>query len=125
VKPITPGVGTDEEDGVTGSVGAGAAQPLVANQANTHGIDDRIFGVPLIEVHLAANRWTAEAVAVAPDAGDDSVKQVAAASRIERTETERIEDGDRPRSHREDVAKDSANPGGRPLVGLDGRGMIV
>src|SRR2546430_1174358 len=125
VDPITPGIGTDEEDDVTGSVGAGAAQALVANQANTHGVDDRIVAGALIEVHLAANGWTTEAIAVAPDAGADPLKQVAAASRIEWTETERIEDGDRPSAHGEDVAKDSANPGSRPLVGLDGRGMIV
>ena len=125
VNPITPGIGTDEEDDVTGSVGAGASQALVTNQADTHGVDDRIVGVALIEVHLATNGWTTEAIAVATDAGDDPLKQVAAATRIEWTETERIEDGDRPRAHGEDVAKDSANPGSRPLVGLDGRGMIV
>src|SRR6266853_300423 len=79
VNPITPGVGTDEEDGVTGSVGAGAAQPLVANQTDTHGVDDWVVGVALIEIHLAADRRTAEAVAVATDAGDNAVKQVAAA----------------------------------------------
>ena len=80
VNPITPGVGTDEEDDVTGTVGAGAAQPLVANQTDAHGIDDRIVGVALIEVHVAANRWTAEAVAVAANPGDDPVEQVAAPS---------------------------------------------
>src|SRR5207302_9714848 len=125
VNPITPSVGTNEEHDVTGVVGPGAAQPLVTNQANTHGVDDRVVGVALVEIHLATDRWTAEAVAVATDTGDNAMKEVTGASGIERTETQRVEDGDRPCSHREDVAQDPADSGGRPLVGFDGGGMIV
>ena len=33
--------------------------------------------------------------------------------------------GDRPGAHREDVAEDPARPGGRALVGLDRRRMVV
>ena len=40
-------------------------------------------------------------------------------------EAQRVHDGDRPGAHGEDVAQDAADPGGRALVGLDGRGMVV
>src|SRR5207302_4851227 len=114
-----------EEHDVTGAVRPGAPQPVVTHQADTHGVDDGVVGVAIVEIDLAANGWTAEAVAVAANAGDDPVEQVAAATGIERTETQRVEDRDRPCPHREDVAKDSANAGGRSLVGVDRRGMIV
>ena len=40
-------------------------------------------------------------------------------------EAKRVQVGDRSRAHREDVAKDSADAGRSPLVGLDVRGMVV
>ena len=46
-----------------------------------------------------------------------------ASSRL--AEEERVHDGDGPGPHGEDVAEDPAHPGGRSLVGLDGRGMVV
>ena len=58
---------------------------------------------------------------------DDAVEQVAvaAASSSERAEAQRVEDGDRPRAHREDVAHDAADAGRRALVGLDRRRVVV
>src|SRR5229473_2957224 len=125
VNPVTAGVGTDQQDDVTGAVGPGAAQPVVPDQADTHGVDDGVVGVALIEIHFAADGWTAETVAVATDAGDHPMEQVVAAAGTEWTETQRVEDRDRPGPHREHIAKDPTNPGGRPLIGLDGRGVIV
>ena len=43
----------------------------------------------------------------------------------DRPEAERIEDGDRPRAHGENVAQDSADTGGRALKRLDEARMIV
>ncbi len=44
---------------------------------------------------------------------------------VERTEAERVEQRDRPRAHREDVADDAADAGGRALVRLDERRVVV
>ena len=43
---------------------------------------------------------------------------------VERTEAQRVHQRDRTRAHREDVADDAADAGGRALVGLD-RGRVV
>ena len=42
-----------------------------------------------------------------------------------RAEGERVEAGDRPRAHGEDVAQDAADAGGRALIGLDVARMVV
>jgi hypothetical protein len=44
---------------------------------------------------------------------------------VQRTETQRIQQRDRSRAHREDVANDSADTGRRTLVRLDERRVIV
>ena len=43
----------------------------------------------------------------------------------DRTEAERIHDGERPRAHGEDVAQNAADAGGRALKRLDVAGVIV
>ena len=40
-------------------------------------------------------------------------------------EEQRVHHRDGPRPHGEDVPEDPPDPGGRPLVGLDGRGVVV
>ena len=40
-------------------------------------------------------------------------------------EAQAVEEGDRPRAHRDDVAQDPANTRRRALEGLDRRGVIV
>ena len=47
------------------------------------------------------------------------------AALVERAEAQRVEQRDRPRAHREDVAQDAADAGGRALEGLDRRGVVV
>jgi hypothetical protein len=82
-------------------------------------VDDRVVGVAGVEIDLPAHGRTTETVTVAADAGDDTVKEMAVASRIEGPKVEGIEDRDRPRPHREHIAKNPADPGRRPLVRLD------
>ena len=59
--------------------------------------------------HLAADRRHADAVAVAADAGDHAGEQPAVPLVGERAEPERIQQRDRPRAHRDDVAHDAAD----------------
>jgi hypothetical protein len=40
-------------------------------------------------------------------------------------EEQGVHDGDGAGPHGEDVPQDAPHPGGRPLVGLDGRGVVV
>jgi hypothetical protein len=44
---------------------------------------------------------------------------------VERSEAKRVHDGDRPRAHREDVAKDSADAGRCALERFDEAGVVV
>ena len=68
---------------------------------------------------LAADGGHADAVAVAADAGHDALEQPAVPLLVERAEPQRVEQRDRPRAHREDVADDPADAGRRALVRLD------
>src|SRR5262249_56666899 len=77
------------------------------------------------ERDLAADRRAAEAVAVPADARDDAGHELARLGLVELAEAERVEDRDRPRSHREDVAQDAAHAGRGALERLDERGVIV
>ena len=45
--------------------------------------------------------------------------------RVERAESQRVEQRDRPRAHGEDVAHDAADAGRGALVRLDGRRVVV
>jgi hypothetical protein len=60
--------------------------------------------VALVERDLAADRRDADAVAVAGDAGHDAGEGAAHERIVERAEAERVEERNRPRAHREDVA---------------------
>ena len=122
---VASGIRADQQHDVTGSVRGGAAQPVVRHDPHAHGVDDRVSAVAGVEMDLAPDRRASEAVTVAPDAGDHAVEEVAVVSRVERTKAKRIEDRDRSGAHGEHVAEDAAHTGGRPLVRLDRRRMIV
>ena len=81
--------------------------------------------VALVERDLAADRRDADAVAVAADAGDDAGEDAARLRGVERAEAQRVEQRNRPRAHREDVADDAADAGRRALIRLDERRMVV
>src|SRR5205085_6979712 len=59
------------------------------------------------------------------DAADDAVEQPAAAGLVERPDSERIHERDRPGAHAEDVAEDAPGAGGRTLIRLDGARVVV
>ena len=78
-----------------------------------------------VEDELAADRRHADAVAVAADAPHDALDEVPR-PRIGRVaEPQRVEHGDRPGAHREDVAEDPADAGRGALVRLDGARVVV
>ena len=59
------------------------------------------------------------------DAGDHPLHQADVAGIVEGTEPQRIEQGDRPGAHGEDVPQDAADARGSPLKRLDRRGVVV
>ena len=77
-----------------------------------------------LEVDLAAHRRDPDRVAVVADAGDHPVEEVAGALGGELAEAQRVENRDRPRPQREDVAQDAADSGRRPLEGLTALGWL-
>ena len=94
-------------------------------EADAHGIDQDVAVIGGIELALAADGRHADAIAVAADAGDDARNEMPGARMVGAAEAQRIEDRHRPRAHREHVAQDAADPGRRPLIGLDERGVVV
>ena len=93
--------------------------------AEAQHVHERVVAVGVVEHRLAADGRHAHRVAVAADARHDAFEQVARARVVERAEAQRVHQRDRPRAHREDVADDAADAGGRALVGLDRRRVVV
>ncbi len=114
-----------QHDLVADARGGRAHELVRLEHAERHRVDERVVAVGGVEDRLAADVGDADAVAVAADAAHDAVEQAARAILVERTEPQRVEDRDRARAHREDVAQDAADPGGRALVGLDRGGVVV
>src|SRR3989442_3871673 len=123
--PVTARVGTDHEHDVAGAISLRAAKPALRHQPDAHRVDNRVVGVAAIEVHLTTDRWTAETIAVATDAGDDALEQVTISAFLQWTETQGIEDCDGTCPHGKNIPKDPPHPGSGPLVGLDRRRMVV
>ena len=94
-------------------------QPVGRRDADAHHVHGRVRRVRLGEAHLAADRRHPDAVAVAADPGHHAVEQPAVALLRERAEPQRVEQRDRSRPHRDDVADDPADPGRGALVRLD------
>ncbi len=85
-------------------------------------------GLPLYDsskADLAADGGDADAVAVAADAGDHPFEDAPVERHVGRAEPQRVEQRHGPRAHREDVADDPADAGGRALIGLDERRVVV
>ncbi len=87
-----------------------------------------------LEADFAANCGHAETISVVADAADDAVENASIFCSVlgrsifvwrDFAEAERIENGNWPRAHRENVAEDSADSCGRALEWLDVARVIV
>ena len=128
VDAVAAGLRADVVDRIADAGGAALDERVGLRDAEAEHVDERIAGVRLLERDLAADRRDADAVAVAGDAGDDAFDDAAGAravGTVERAEAQRVQQRDRPRAHREDVADDAADAGRRALVRLDERRMVV
>src|SRR6266478_2239695 len=125
VNTVAPGLGPNINDRVAGAGSGRIEDPVCAGEPDAHRIDQDVAVVRRVEVALAAHCRHADAIAVAGDTGDDAGYEMAGPGMVRTAEAQRIEDRDRPRAHREDIAQDAADPGRGALIGLDKRGMVV
>ena len=123
--PVAPGGRAVQDHEVAGPRRRGSHDRVLADQPDRHDVDQRVALVRRVEDELAADRRDADAVAVAADAAHDPVDEVPRSGIRRVAEAERIEDGDRPGAHREDVAQDAADAGRRALVRLHRGRMVV
>jgi hypothetical protein len=84
----------DRNDRVAHALGDRTNEFVFAQHANAHGVHQRVAFVRGIEHHFAAHGGHADAVAVVADALHDAGEQVAHARGRERTEAQRVEQGD-------------------------------
>ena len=122
---VAAGAGAVQDDLVAGAGRLGEVDVLVLHDADAAGVDQRVALVAGVEDDLAADVGQAQAVAVAADARDDAGQHALGVGVVGRAEAQRVHDGDRAGAHREDVADDAADAGGRALVGLDVRRVVV
>src|SRR3982074_1680270 len=112
---VAPRVGADQHQAVARALGPRSHEAIDANQAYAHRVDEWIVGVALVEIDLATDGRDADAVAVPADAGNHSFDVMAGFR--QRPEAQRVEQRNRSRAHRDDVADDAANACRGPLVG--------
>ena len=125
VDAVAAGLGADVEHRVARALRRALDDVVDARDAEAQHVDERVAGIHLVEHDLAADGGNADAVAVAADAGDHALEDPPGERRVERAEAQRVQQRDRPRAHREDVADDAADAGGRALIRLDERRVVV
>ena len=118
--PVSPRRRPVEEDDVSRPGGASTEDTLGREEADTHRVHEAVIRVGRVEDRVTADRRDADAVAVVRDAGHGALEMV-----VGPAEAEPVEEGDGPRTHRDDVAEDAADPGGGALERLDGRRVVV
>ena len=122
---VAAGLGAEQHDDVADAPGRRQLDPLDRHDPEAERIDQRIALVRRVEHDLAADVGQSEAVAVAADARDDSRQHPGGVGMVGVTEPQRVHHQHRAGAHREDVADDPADPGGRALVGLDIARVVV
>src|SRR5205085_6052262 len=117
---VAAGRGAEEEDEAPRPARPCARDALAREEADAHRVHEAVLRVDGIEDRLAAHGRDADAVAVVADPGDGAAEREARLA-----EAEAVEERDRPRTHRDDVAKDPADTGRGALERLDGGRVVV
>ena len=125
VNAVPPSPGAHGQQHVAHPAGGSLDQILLFEHADAHRVDERIAGVAGRKVHLTAERRHTDAVAVVADAAHHAGEEIAITSVARRAEPQAIEQRDRTRAHREDIAQNATRAGRRPLVRLDGGGVVM
>ncbi len=125
VDAVASGLGADIDHRIADAGGRRIENLVGPRDADGHRIDQNVAVIARMEIALAADRRHPHAVAVAADAGDDAGDEMPRFGMIRGTEAQRVQIGDRPRAHGEDVAQNAADAGRGTLIGLDERRMVV
>ena len=118
--PVPPGRRAVEHDERACLRRLRAREPLDRKQPDAHRVDEAVGGVRVVEDDLAAHVGDAHAVAIMADTADRTREVV-----VRGAEAQPVEQRDRSRAHRGDVAQDPADAGRRALERLDRGGMVV
>jgi hypothetical protein len=122
---VAAGLGAEQHDDVADAAGGRQLDAVDRHHAEAERVDQRVALVARVEDDLAADVGQPQAVPVAADAGDDARQHALGVRVVGVAEAQRVHDQDRPGAHREDVAHDAADAGGRALVGLDVARVVV
>ena len=122
---IAPGFRADIDDRRPDAGGSGIENLVCARKADTHGIDQNITVIAGIEINLAAHRWHADAIAIAANAGNHTGHEMARLFMVGLAEAQRVQIGNRTRTHCKHISHDAAHAGGRTLIGFNERGVVV
>ena len=125
VNAVAPGFRAEIDDRHADARRGGIKNLVRLGDADRHGVDQAIAVIAAVEAHLAADRRHAKRIAVAADAGDHAADEVAGLRIVWIAEGERVEAGNRPRAHGENVAQNAADAGRRALIGLDVTRVVV
>jgi hypothetical protein len=112
--PVAAGRRAVQDDEVAGALCLGRLEPAGVDQTDAHGVHEAVARVRLVEDGRAADVRDADAVAVLADARDCAREVVVGLS-----EPEAVEQCDRSRAHRDDVAQDPTDTGRGALERLD------
>ena len=122
---VEAGARTEEDDLVACARREREVQVLLAQHPDAQRVHQRVAGVGRVEDGLAADVGQSQRVSVAADAAHHSVHHPACVRRVGGAEPQLVHDGHRAGTHRHDVADDATDSGGRALVGLDVRRVVV
>ncbi len=122
---VPAGLGAEQDDRVADPGRRRRLHPADRQHSHAQRVDQRIALVGRVEDDLSADRGQAETVAVAADARDHPGQHPGGVGGVGVPEAQRVEDGDRPGAHGENVADDPTDTGRRALVRLDEARMVV
>ena len=122
---ITSGAGSDGDDWIADAFGLRTYEIILVHKPDAHRVDEWIPLVGGVENDFSGDGRNPDAVAVITDAFYHPREQIPHACVVEAAEAKRVEHRDRAGSHRENIAQDAADAGGRSLVWLYCGRMIV
>ena len=123
--PVAAGLGTEVHNRHAHTGGGGIEDHVGLHEARRKGVHQTVAVVGGVKAHFAADTRHTKAVAVAADAFDHTVYQLAGLVMRRLAKGQRIHRRDGPRAHGENITQNAANTGGGTLIGLDVGGVVV
>ena len=126
VDAVAAGLGAEIDDRHADAGGRRVENLVGLGEADRHGVDQAVAVVARVEAHLSRRRSARRRNCRSRRCRRRRRTRGAASSDASGSpKRERVEAGDRPRAHGEDVAQDAADAGRRALIGLDVARVVV